>query len=135
MFRKLQYQITIISSLLVWKNVSFVEYQIQYSARFTAWKVSVFGVILVWIFMHLDWIRRYWTRRTPTTDTLYAVVVWLIRCWENGNFSKTDLNIQILFNLVGILWCKSELQNSDSCSIDATEPSSNIPKSLYAKYC
>ena len=33
-------------------------------------KVSVFGVILVRIFPHWDWIR---TRTTPNTDTLYAV--------------------------------------------------------------
>ena len=36
----------------------------------TAWKVSVFGVILVFIFPHLDWMR---TRITPNTDTYYAV--------------------------------------------------------------
>ena len=46
----------------------------------TAWKVSVFGVILVRIFPHLYWIRKlylYWipkcgkiqTRITPNTDT------------------------------------------------------------------
>ena len=32
------------------------------------WKVSVFGVILVGIFPHLDWI-------TPNTDTFYSTVV------------------------------------------------------------
>ena len=51
-----------------------------------AWKVCVFGVILVRIFSHSDWIwsdtaslriqsecRKMRTRITPNTDTLYAV--------------------------------------------------------------
>ena len=38
---------------------------------FTAWKVSVFGDFLVRIFLHSDWIRN---RKTPNTDTFYAVV-------------------------------------------------------------
>ena len=54
---------------------------------YTAWKVSVFGVFLVRIFPHSDWIRRYgvsfriqseWgkirTRKTPNTDTFHAVL-------------------------------------------------------------
>ena len=36
----------------------------------TAWKVSVFGVFLVRIFPHVDWIR---TTKTPNTDTFHAV--------------------------------------------------------------
>ena len=36
----------------------------------TAWKVSIFGVILVPIVQHLDWI---WTRITPNTHAFYAV--------------------------------------------------------------
>ena len=36
----------------------------------TAWKLSVFGVILVRIFPHSNWIR---TRVTPNKDTFYAV--------------------------------------------------------------
>ena len=38
----------------------------------TAWKVSIFRVILVRIFPHSDWVR---TRITPNKDTFYAV--WL----------------------------------------------------------
>ena len=38
---------------------------------FTAWKVSVFWVILVRIFPHSDWI---WTRITPNAHSFYAVV-------------------------------------------------------------
>ena len=53
---------------------------------FTAWKVSVFGVILVRIFSHSDWI---W-RDTPSS----------VRMWENadqnnyeyGHFLRSDLN-------------------------------------------
>ena len=37
----------------------------------TAWKVFVFGVILVRIFPHSDWIR---TRLTLNTNTFYAVL-------------------------------------------------------------
>ena len=37
---------------------------------YTAWKVSVFGVLLVRIFPHLDWIR---TRKTPNRDIFHAV--------------------------------------------------------------
>ena len=53
----------------------------------TAWKVSVFGVFLVRILLHLDWIRgdteyrsvfspncgKIRTRKTPNTDTFHAV--------------------------------------------------------------
>ena len=47
----------------------------------TAWKMSVFGVFLVRIFPHSGWIRRFTqsecgkirTRKTPNTDTFYAV--------------------------------------------------------------
>ena len=35
-----------------------------------SWKVSVFRVFLVCIFLHSDWIR---TRKTPNTDTFHAV--------------------------------------------------------------
>ena len=37
----------------------------------TAWKMSVFGVFLVRIFPHSDWIR---TRESPNTDTFHAVI-------------------------------------------------------------
>ena len=37
-----------------------------------AWKVSVFGVFLVCIFPHSDWIR---TRKTLNTDTFHAVAM------------------------------------------------------------
>ena len=50
----------------------------------TASKVFVFGVILVRIFPHLDWI-------TPNTDTFYAVKISHYRNYknsENGNFCQ-----------------------------------------------
>ena len=47
----------------------------------TAWKVSVFGVILVRIFPHSDWIRN---RITPNTDPFYAV-------WKFFHFSKGEI--------------------------------------------
>ena len=40
----------------------------------TVWKVSVFGVILVHIFPHSDWIR---TRITPNADTFYSVIIFI----------------------------------------------------------
>ena len=52
---------------------------------FTAWKVSVFGFILVRIFPHSDWIR---TRITSNMDTFYTVIyfyrVWDIAFWKYG---------------------------------------------------
>ena len=43
--------------------------------HYTVWKVSVFGVFLVRIFPHSDWIRRDTERygKTPNTDTFHAV--------------------------------------------------------------
>ena len=49
---------------------------------FTAWKVSVFGVILVRIFLNSDWVslriqsecRKAQIRITPNTDTFYTVI-------------------------------------------------------------
>ena len=38
---------------------------------FTAWKESVFGVFLVRMFLHLDWMR---TRKSPNTDTFHEVI-------------------------------------------------------------
>ena len=73
----------------------------------TTWKVSVFGVFLVSIFPHLDWIRRdteyltvfslshriqsecgkIWTRKTPNTDTFDAV-----RCRDTNNLPHNDVS-------------------------------------------
>ena len=44
----------------------------------TAWKVSVFEVILVCIFPHSDWMR---TKITPNTDTFYTVFRDNISCY------------------------------------------------------
>ena len=45
---------------------------------YTAWKVSIFGVILVLIFPHSDWIRKVMTRITPNTDTFHALFFFFI---------------------------------------------------------
>ena len=65
----------------------------------TAWKVSIFGVFLVHIFPHLDWIRRdtislhipskcgkIRTRKTLNTDTFHSVydILKLIYPWKFG---------------------------------------------------
>ena len=47
----------------LWNEILLKIFQVD-----TVWKVALFGVILVCIFPHLDWIRRYWN-----TDTFYAV--------------------------------------------------------------
>ena len=61
------------------------------SMMITAWKVSVFGVILVCLFSHLDWIQR---DNTPNTDTFYAVV----------NASNLFL-IELMFDWPTIITC------------------------------
>ena len=38
----------------------------------TAWKVSIFGVFMVRIFPHLEWIR---TRKTQNMDTFHTVLI------------------------------------------------------------
>ena len=65
-------------------------------------KVSVFGVILVLIFPHSDWIRRdtriqsecgkMRTRIPPNTDTFYAVCKFIIICWSI-NFESSSTSI------------------------------------------
>ena len=40
----------------------------------TTWEMCVFGVTLVRILSHSDWIR---TRRTSNTDTFYAAMFWM----------------------------------------------------------
>ena len=74
----------------------------------TAWKVSLFRVILVNIFPHLDWIwkdvkmesyevslriqskcRKTRTRITPSTDTFYAVLSINLLNYNNDKDSTT----------------------------------------------
>ena len=50
----------------IFKDLQFCSFIIYH----TAWKASVFGVFLVRIVPHLDWIR---TRKTPNTDSFNAV--------------------------------------------------------------
>ena len=49
---------------------------------YTAWKVSVFGVILVRIFPHSDWIRRdtKQTQRSEVWNHQSMGISWLLRC-------------------------------------------------------
>ena len=81
-----------------------------FRATHTAWKVSVFGVILVRIFPHSDWIRRdteyfsiqsKWgkmqTRITPNTNTFYAVPGEKMF----SSFASAETNVLIL---VLIFW-------------------------------
>ena len=57
-------------------------------------EVSIFGVFLVRIFPHSDWIR---TSKTPNTDTFYAVHKTLLDfdsdiLWEYEEGLKTNMN-------------------------------------------
>ena len=67
--------------VIYWLYLLFiVSYNVFFSAiviTVTAWKMSVFGVILVRIFPYSDWIR---TRITPNRSTFYAVCLW--RCYR-----------------------------------------------------
>ena len=56
-------------SLNKWKTINLR----HISVTCTAWKVSLFRVILVRIFLHSDWIR---SRITPNSDTFYTVLNW-----------------------------------------------------------
>ena len=67
---------------------------------YTAWKVSVFRIFLVRIFPHLDWIR---TRKTPSTDTFYAVILYKI----NNNVCNSLKIQQWKDKLIVIVWLKS----------------------------
>ena len=63
------------SSSVVWPGLIFVPYSWQQCSTWHCVKVSVFGVILVRIFLHSDWKKyeKIRTRITPNTDTFYAV--------------------------------------------------------------
>ena len=60
----------------------------------TAWKGSVFGVFLVRIFPHLDWIR---TRKTSNTDTFHAVTALCLQrpLWEPTSTIKFTIFVII----------------------------------------
>ena len=69
---------------------------------FTAWKVAVFGVFLVHIFPHLDWIQRdtEWkvskcgkirTRKNPNMDTFHAVFLLVVNQWVCQYLYKTSI--------------------------------------------
>ena len=56
-------KVLIMTTLAITNSMLFL---LMKKIKITAWKVSVFGVVLVPIFPHLDWI-------SPNTDTFYAV--------------------------------------------------------------
>ena len=62
---------------------------------FTAWKLSIFGVILVRIFPHLDWLQ---TRITPNTDNFYAVIADEISDGAFGNSKYTADRSRMVFD-------------------------------------
>ena len=74
----------------------------EFLILFTAWKLSVFGVILIGISPHSDWIRRVSlriqsgcgkmrTRVTPNTDTFWTVILiqWKTKSGTLTNFEYT----------------------------------------------
>ena len=88
------------------RHIVYIELSTQY-ITITTWKVPVFGVILVRIFPHLDWIR---TRITPNTDTFYAVnVIGRTRIFNYSQFKKYYRYIMFSLQInwittVGISW-------------------------------
>ena len=77
---------------------------IRLTEMYTARKVSVFGVILLHIFLHSDWIRsiqsecgKMLTRITLNTDTLYE---WY---WP-PKLHKTKVNPDLSLQLQSIIW-------------------------------
>ena len=100
----------IIKILLNWissscKHKIFLIIILKYSPNtngVTVWKVSVFGVILVRTFLHLDWIRRdtlylsicgkIRTRITPNTDIFYTVSDAPKTICSEDNVTKSDEN-------------------------------------------
>ena len=90
-----------------WSLSSFIACN---SGNYTAWKVSVFGVIQVRSFPHSDWLRRDISlhiqsecgkiriRITPNTNTFYAVLPFPIVChWSHTSFCFFMKNA---FNLI-----------------------------------
>ena len=82
----------------------------------TAGKVSVFGVFLVLIFPHSDWI---WTRKTPNTDTIHAVLVDLLvklALWDSVAFveyfsSKPERELEFDWHHLWIFYFYFNLRN------------------------
>ena len=93
-----------------WTTTNFPQ-----TVSFTAWEVSVFGVILVRIFPHSDWIRRdteyecgkLRTRIAPNTDTFHTVLV-----------------IKIFINFLPIVYASGMASTSFSplATLDAPRP-------------
>ena len=94
------------------KNFSF-----NFSTANTAWKVSVFGVILVRIFPQSDWIRRdtqYSVRMRENTDQNNS---------EHGHFLRCVSLIRQLIlktSFKGIFWtlCRDISELSQTCKME-----------------
>ena len=75
-----------------------LESQLKYNIC-TAWKLSVFGVILVCKFPHSDWIRRYTecgkilTRKSPNTDTFHVVISFASTTRSSRKYSSLYLEL------------------------------------------
>ena len=77
-------------------------YILRLGMTFTAWKVALFGVFLVHIFPHSDWIRRdtEWkvsecekirNRKNPNMDTFHAVFLLVVSQWVYECFYETSI--------------------------------------------
>ena len=102
----------------------------------TVWKVSVFKVSPVCIFLDSDWIRRdtqsecrkIQTRKTPNTDIFHAVLSWGV----NMGFDKKVL----YFHYISIMfvWEKNVLPLVEKLDLDGTKvfsekhPTKNVPR-------
>ena len=106
----------------------------------TAWKVSVFGVILVRIFPHLGLIRidtlyqsecgKIWTRITPNTNTFYTVYMCvcfreIVETWNNMICEKMFFEFSI-FSI-----STSNFYRSNVKLIDVKRPFSGLSRRYY----
>ena len=113
-----------VTSLTILAKKLHYEY---FAGTSTAWKMSVLRVFLVRVFPHLDWIRRdteryslrfqsecgkIWTRKTPNTDTFYAVLdTPLLMIGDIKNLEKCLEPIQAIRLKDNFVWDVTRLKH------------------------
>ena len=95
-----KYHLTFVMSTIAEQNLVLI-----FLIRITAWKVSVFGVFLVRIFPHLDWIRR----DTPNLSVF---------CQNSGKYGPEKLGTRPLFTQWVLLTYLKWFDHLRDCSIN-----------------
>ena len=98
------------TGLLLLVRVSFIETNCR-----TAWEVSVFGVFLIYIFPHLDRIRRY---------TLY-----LVFSPNTGKYGPEKLQIRTLFTQY-VCWKINDSDEFHTVKCIVSRNNNDIPKKI-----